>query len=247
MKQVKLLLVLTLTSFLFSNAQTDSAVAKPWKTPFKRGYIRLGIDKLGGNLNTAVAPAENIHDGNFGAGYGYTLEFGHIFYFLDRKKQRIYNVGLDWTIISLAYNPLDKWKDYASQRNENVDMGTSFHASVASKLGPVVTVNPVSKLVIEARFQLTYALHYSPFEYFAEKENNQSYDFWFDDENYFDTRGIGTNIGATIRYGFIGLAVDLSNAKIPTVSYLSQNGQQETSNTEKIPYKHFQVKVNLTF
>lgn len=246
MKQVSFLLVLTLTLFLFSNAQTDRTVAKPWKTPFKRGYIRLGIDKLGGNLNTAVAPAENIHDGNFGAGNGYTLEFGHIFYFLNRKKQRIYNVGLDWTILSLAYNPLDKWKDYASQRNENVDLGTPLHASATSKLGPVVAVNPVSKLVIEARFQLTYALHFSRFDYYVEKENNQGYEFWLDDENYFDTKGIGTNIGATVRYGFIGLAVDLSNAKIPTTSYLSQNGQQETSNTEKIPYKHIQLKLSFT-
>ena len=55
MKQVSLLLILTLTSFAFLHAQTDSTAAKPWKSPFKRGYIRLGIDKLGSNLNTAVA------------------------------------------------------------------------------------------------------------------------------------------------------------------------------------------------
>lgn len=229
-----------------SYAQTDSSVAKPWKTPFKRGYIRLGIDQLGSSLNTVSSPAENVHDGNFGSGNGYTLEFGHIFYFLSRKKQRIFNAGLDWTIISLTYNPLDKWEDYASKRNDNVDMGTPLHASVTSKLGPVIAVNPVSKLVIEARLQLTYALHYSSFDYYAEKENDQSYDFRLDDENYFDTRGMGTNIGATVRYGFIGLAVDLSNAKIPTTSYLSQNDQQETANTEKIPYKHIQLKLSFT-
>jgi hypothetical protein len=231
---------------LSSYAQTDSSVAKPWKTPFKRGYIRLGLNMLGSDLNPSLSPLENIKKGNLGADNGYTLEFGHIFYFLSRKKQRIFNAGLDWTIISLAYNPLDRWKGYASQRNENVDLGTPLHASATSKLGPVIAVNPVSKLVIEARFQLTYALHYSAFDYYVEKDNDQSYEFWLDDENYFNTRGMGTNIGATVRYGFIGLAVDLSNAKIPTTFYLSQNGQQETSNTEKIAYKHIQLKLSFT-
>ncbi|MFT3948274.1 MAG: hypothetical protein QM763_14985 [Agriterribacter sp.] len=248
MKQVSLLLVLTLSSFLFSNAQTDSIapVTKPWKSPFKRGYIRLGIDKLGGSLNTAVAPAENVHDGNFGAGNGYTLEFGHIFYFLGRKKQRIFNAGLDWTIISLAYNPLDKWEDYASQRNEIVDLGTPLHASATSKLGPVIAINPADKLVIEARFQLTYALHYNALSYYVNDGNNEDYDFEFDGDSYFDNKGMGTNIGATLRYGFFGFAVDFSNAKIPTTYYLRQNGQQGANSSEKMPYKHLQVKLSFT-
>jgi len=233
---------------LVSYAQTDSAVAKPWKSPFKKNYIRLGIDKLGGSLNTAVTPAQNIHEGNFGAGNGYTLEFGHIFYFLGRKKQRIFNAGLDWTIISLAYNPLNKWEDYASKRNENVDMGTPFHVSASSKLGPVIAVNPADKLVIEARFQLTYALHYNTYEYYVDKGNNQIYLYGFDSDSYLDNRGMGTNIGATLRYGFFGFAVDWSNAKISTAYYLQENPQQEGINgAEKVPYKHLQVKLSFTF
>lgn len=247
MKQVSLLLVLTLTSFLFSYAQTDSAVAKPWKSPFKRGYIRLGIDKLGSDLNAGTDPAQNIRNGNFGAGNGYTLEFGHIFYFLGRKKQRIFNAGLDWTIISLAYNPLDKWEDYASKRSDNVDMGTPLHVSATSKLGPVIAVNPADKLVIEARFQLTYALHYNSFEYYVEEGNDKNYMFGLDNESYFDNKGMGTSIGATLRYGFFGFAVDWSKAKIPTAYYAQQNGQQEVTGSEKMPYKHFQLKLNLTF
>lgn len=238
------LLCLIISSFSF--AQTDSASSKPWKSPFKRGYIRLGIDKLGGKLNTTAAPAENVRNGNFGAGNGYTLEFGHIFYFLGRKKQRIFNAGLDWTVINLTYNPLDKWEDYALKRNEKVDMGTPLHVSATSKLGPVVAINPADKLVIEARFQLTYGLHYNSFEYYLDKGNNQYDLFGLDGDSYFENKGMGTSIGATIRYGFFGFAVDFSNAKIPTTYYLRQNGQQETTGSEKMPYKHLQVKINLT-
>lgn len=246
MRRFYFMLICLFVFSLCSYAQTDSAVAKPWKSPFKRGYIRLGIDKLGSDLNPAADPAQNIRDGNFGAGNGYTLEFGHIFYFIGRKKKRIFNAGLDWTIISLAYNPLDKWEDYASERNENVDMGTPLHVSATSKLGPVVAINPADKLVIEARFQLTYALHYNSYEYYVQKENNQSYLLGLEGESYFDNKGAGTSVGATIRYGFFGFAVDWSNAKIPTAYYL-QDGQPEVTGSEKMPYKHFQLKLSLTF
>ncbi|MCO5235820.1 MAG: hypothetical protein M9933_06085 [Chitinophagaceae bacterium] len=118
--------------------------------------------------------------------------------------------------------------------------------SDTSKLGPVIAVNPADKLVIEARFQLTYALHYSVFDYYVKKENNQSYDFWLDDENYFNTRGMGTNIGAMVCYGFFGFAVDMSNAKIPVTYYIDEPGKPEVTGSEKIPFKSFQVKVSFT-
>ena len=132
------------------------------------------------------------------------------------------------------------------KRNENVDMGIPLHVSATSKLGPVIAVNPADKLVIEARFQLTYALHYNSFEYYVEEGNNKDYIFGLDSESYFDNKGMGTNIGATLRYGFFGFAVDWSNAKIPTAYYLEQNGQQEVTGSEKMPYKHMQVKLSFT-
>lgn len=249
MKYLCLLLLFALMFSTFSYAQSDSAVAKPWKTPFKRGYIRLGINKLGSNLNAATSPYENAKDGNLGAGNGYTLDFGHIFYFLSRRKRRMLNVGLDWTILNLNYTPLNKWQDYAGKRSENADPdGTNLAAAITSKLGPVIAINPADKLVIEARFQLTYGLHYNLLEYYVDEGNSQNYSYIFelDSESYFDSKGIGTSIGATLRYGFFGFAVDWSNAKIPTTYYVQQNGQPEITGTEKVLYKYMQVKVSFT-
>lgn len=241
------LLLFTLTLFMFSYSQSDSAVAKPWKTPFKRGYIRLGINKLGGNLNTATSPYENAKGGNLGTGNGYTLDFGHIFYFLSRKKHRMFNAGLDWTILNLNYTPLNKWQDYAGKRSENADPdGTNLAAAVTSKLGPVVVINPADKLVIEARFQVSYGLYVPILDYSIDGDNNTYYSFGFDNENFFDSKGIGTGFGATVRYGFFGFSVDWLNAKIPTTYYLQQKNSPETDGVEKVPYKYMQVKLSFT-
>lgn len=232
---------------LASYAQTDSAVAKPWKTPFKRGYIRLGIDKLGSSLNTAVSPAENIHDGNFGAGNGYTMELGHIFYFLSRKEHRVFNAGLDWTILNLAYSPLNKWEKYAGMRSESIDPeGTNLSAAAVSRLGPVIAINPADKLVIEARFQVSYGLYLSVLSYDITSGPNAGYSFGMDNDNIFDSKGLGTSFGATIRYGFFGFSADLSNAKIPVSYYIDEPDKNEVNGMEKIPFKNFQVKVSFT-
>lgn len=247
MKHLCLFLFFTLTFIMFSYSQSDSAVAKPWKTPFKRGYIRLGINKLGSNLNPAISPYENAKAGNLGAGNGYTLEFGHIFYFLSRKERRVFNAGLDWTILSLNYSPLNEWQDYGEKRHENPDPGgTNLAGAVISKLGPMIAINPADKLVIEARFQLGYGLYVPVLDYSVYGGNNNYYSFGFDNENFFDNKGLGTSFGATVRYGFFGFSVDWSNAKIPASYYIEQNSQQEVTGSEKIPYKHLQVKLSFT-
>lgn len=247
MKHVCLLMVFVLACFTFSYAQSDSAAAKPWKTPFKRGYIRLGINKLGSNLNPAVSPLENVKKGNLGAGNGYTLEFGHIFYFLSRKERRVFNAGLDWTILNLNYTPLDKWQDYGEKRKENPDPeGTNLAAIVTSKLGPVIAINPADKLVIEARFQLSYGLYVPVLDYSMDSDNGIYYSFGFENENIFDSKGLGTSFGATVRYGFFGFSVDMSNAKIPVSYYIDEPGKNEVTGSEKIPFKSFQVKVSFT-
>lgn len=240
-------MIFALSCFTFSYAQSDSAVAKPWKTPFKRGYIRLGINKLGSDLNPAVSPLENVKKGSLGAGNGYTLEFGHIFYFLSRKERRVFNAGLDWTILNLNYTPLDKWQDYGEKRNENPDPeGTNLAGIVTSRLGPVIAINPADKLVIEARFQLSYGLYVPVVDYSMDSDNNTYYSFGFDNENFFDSKGLGTSFGATVRYGFFGFSVDMSNAKIPVAYYIDEPGKPEVTGSEKIPFKNFQVKVSFT-
>ncbi|MFT4019647.1 MAG: hypothetical protein QM668_21970, partial [Agriterribacter sp.] len=146
-----------------SYAQTDSAAAKPWKTPFKTKYTRLGINMLGNNLDPSLSPAHNVMNGNSGAGISFVLETGRIFYFLKKSRERLINAGLDWTFFSLSYNPVKKnWKNYAETVGKPdaeitgiLPFGgggtTPFIGSIASRLGPVVAINPVQKLVIELR------------------------------------------------------------------------------------------------
>ncbi|HRP33724.1 MAG TPA: hypothetical protein PKV73_17630, partial [Agriterribacter sp.] len=130
MKHLCLFLFFTLTFIMFSYSQSDSAVAKPWKTPFKRGYIRLGINKLGSNLNPAISPYENAKAGNLGAGNGYTLEFGHIFYFLSRKERRLFNAGLDWTILNL---PIEEVLAIPGNISKQFDIdGTTVSETIAN-------------------------------------------------------------------------------------------------------------------
>lgn len=247
MRRFCFLLIAFLISFLVSSAQTDSTVAKPWKTPFKRGYIRLGLNMPGNDLNPSVAPLENAKKGNLGAGNGYTLEFGHIFYFLSRKERRVFNAGLDWTILNLNYTPLNKWQDYGEKRHENPDPeGTNLAAAVTSRLGPVIAINPADKLVIEARFQLSYGLYVPVLDYSMDSDNGIYYSFGFDNENVFDSKGLGTSFGATVRYGFFGFSADMLNAKIPVSYYIDEPGKPEVTGSENIPFKSFQVKVSFT-
>lgn len=232
---------------LASHAQTDNAAAKPFKTPFKRGYIRLGLNMLGNDLDPSVSPLENIKKGNLGADNGYTLEFGHIFYFLSRKERRVFNAGLDWTILNLAYSPLNKWEKYAGKRSENIDPdGTNLSAAATSRLGPVLAINPADKLVIEARFQVSYGLYLPVLSYDITGGSNAGYSFGMDNDNIFDSKGLGTSFGATIRYGFFGFSADLSNAKIPVTYYIDEPDKNEVNGMEKIPFKNFQVKVSFT-
>lgn len=247
MKPIYLLILITFYS-VFSYAQQDSAITKPWKTPFKRGYIRLGIHTLGGSLDTGITPFENIKKGNLGAKNGYSLEFGHIFYFLGRKEPRIFNVGLDWTILSLNYSPLDKWKDYAVKRAEDPDLDElKMAAAVISRLGPVIAVNPADKLVIEARFQVNYGLYLPVLDYSIYEGVNTKYSFWFNNDNYFESRGVGTGFGATVRYGFFGFSADWVNANIPTAYSLQIGNNPEINGTEKISYKYLKIGVNFSF
>lgn len=247
MKHLFLLFVFTIATIGFSYAQNDSAAAKPWKSPFKRGYIRLGLNMLGSELNPAFSPFENTKAGNLGAGNGYTLEFGHIFYFLSRKERRLFNAGLDWTILNLAYSPLNKWEKYADMRSENIETdGTNLSGAVTSRLGPVIAINPADKLVIEARFQVSYGLYLPILSYDVLGGANNSHSFGIDNESYMDSKGLGTSFGATIRYGFFGFSADLSNAKIPVTYYIDEPDKNEVSGTEKIPFKNFQVKLSFT-
>ncbi|SER85358.1 hypothetical protein [Pedobacter rhizosphaerae] len=114
------------------------------RSVFRSGYLRLGINQLGKALDNNLSPKGNIFNNRYGAGTGYVLEFGHIYYFKSKKKETQLNYGLDWTILSLNYNKMDEWGAYAksSQAGKAEIEGESIAAAISSKLGPTLSIIP---------------------------------------------------------------------------------------------------------
>jgi hypothetical protein len=230
------------------------------RSVFRKGYSRLGMSTLGNSLDNSLSPKENVFNGNYGAGSGYVFESGHIYYFKPKTYKGKINYGLDWTILSATYNKLNKWNAYSNNASEIQINGASFSLSAATKLGPVISFNPVEKLVIDARFQVTAAGRITPFEYY-ENENKPDYrSFSFYnygqedvDENYDASSvknivafGMGTNFGISIRRKAIGVAIDYTSINAKT-QYDAYEGEEDHSyGTQKIPTHSFQVKLSLT-
>ena len=64
------------------------------RSPFRRGYIRLGISTPGKPLNNDLSPMENVLAGHYGANMGYALDIGHVFYFLNSRYSQTINYGI---------------------------------------------------------------------------------------------------------------------------------------------------------
>ncbi|MFT3949241.1 MAG: hypothetical protein QM763_19915 [Agriterribacter sp.] len=249
-------LCLVISSLCF--AQNDTTT-KVWKSPFKKGYLRLGINTVGKKLNNTLSPKDNVMQGNLGAGIGFVFEAGHIFYFLKKTPGRKINVGLDWTIISLTYNEArKKWENYAIANGQSDaaivgiipksggdDKKTSpLIASISTKLGPTVAFNVVEKLVIEVRAQVSAGIN--------------SYLMQYEDDNYiFETidesrdakpsdlllPSIKPNVGITVRRGRLGLAFDYSPGKA-NMSYSFGDDRNDTYGKMKVPFNSIQLKFN---
>ena len=231
------------------------------RSAFRRGYLRLGISSLGSSLDNNLSPKENVFNGNYGASSGFVFESGHNFYFKSRTNEDKINFGLDWTILSLTYNKLDKWDGYTDARQASAyTEGSDFSASIASKLGPVISFNPVEKLVIDVRIQAAAIGRVTPFEYYENEEQPDFNSFAF--YNYgeeevnegFDASsiknriafGIGSNFGITVRRKAIGLSIDYSSVKAKT-NYDAYEGQDKHSfGSQKIPTHSLQLKLSFT-
>jgi len=243
MKANIILLIAILTTACL-NAQENQEIKK---TVFRKSYIKLGFDKLGVDLDNNLSPIENVKAGSYGASTGYVLDFGHIFYFRNRDKNYKINFGLDWTILSLGYAKLDKWEAYAASQSPDASIDEpAMSAALATKLGPVIAYNPVDKLVIEGRFQVAYMVRRNELSYYDynEDEDKSSY---FSINNETIKPGIATSVGITLRYGFIGFAVDYISAKHNTAYEAKEPFEPSYTAEEKIHSHDLQVKVSFTF
>jgi hypothetical protein len=236
----------------FANAQDRSV--------YRKGYVRFGINKLGNELDLNLSPRENIFDNRYGTGTGYVFEFGHIYYFRNRTTADQINYGLDWTIISLNYNKMEKWENYAiasGVSNAYVD-GSKTAASISTKLGPTVSINPIENLVIDLRFQVVPTIRFFDFAYAEDDVNPESRYFSFTNESSLDEDydgdavknrlafGVATGFGITVRRKAIGLSLDYITGKVNSSYDAYDVRSGNTFGKQKILANVIQFKLNLS-
>lgn len=253
MKKSYLLLVMTFFMIAGVHAQSRSV--------FRSGYLRLGLNTLGGDLDFNQSPKQNVLDGNFGAAQGYVLEMGRIFYFQDRSLIAPLNYGIDWTYFSLNYNELDQWDAYGAANGQPYGTGGEALAVAAStKIGPVVSFNLIEKVVVDARIQLAPTFRFFDVSYYEmDQEGNDTRNFSFtddlsgeNDDNYDSESvknrigfGVQTNFGLTLRRKAIGIALDVVSGSVKNRYQALENGSY-TFGKEKMKATNFQVKLSLT-
>lgn len=242
MKQLFTILLIAIT---IGNANAQEAV---FESHFRKGgYTRLGLNFLGDDLDNTLSAKSNILASRFGGKMGFVLEKGKVFYFMSKSKPSVVNVGLDWTILSVTFNPSKKsWNNYISETGgSNAMVSMPFTASLSSKLGPVVSINPVEKLVIDVRAQVAAGIYA-----FGPEYSTDDYSFVAlkgDAEKIGDyaTISFKPNLGVTVRRAGIGLAFDYSPGKVNT-SYTESTGDTDTYGEADIEANNFQVKLSLT-
>lgn len=232
------------------------------RSTFRSGYARLGINKLGSELDNNLSPKENIFQNRYGSGTGYVFEFGHIYYFKNRQIDSRINYGLDWTILSLNYNKMDKWEDYSlsSGASDAYTDGLKIAAAISSKLGPTISFNLVEKLVIDFRLQIAPTLRFFDFSYHeldGESEvryfnfindNDSSTDENFDGESIKNRLafGVATGIGITIRRKALGVSMDYIKGKVNSNYGAFDSKSGNTFGKENIQANTVQFKLSFT-
>lgn len=250
----KFILLIAVFGIVITSANAQS------RSPFRSGYLRFGLNSLGDDLNFSDSPKQNIFDGKYGAGEGYVLEMGRIFYVQDRSVASLLNYGIDWTYFSLNYNTLDQWDEYGAANSQDYAIGGEELAlAVSTKIGPVISVNLIEKVVVDARIQLAPTFRFFDLSYYETdaSQNERSFSFTDDmsgenDENY-DSESLGnrlgfgvqTNFGITLRRKAIGIALDVVSGSVKNRYESFENGTA-TFGKEKIKATNFQVKLSLT-
>ena len=233
-----------------------------------RGYLRLGLNNFGeGTLDANVPMLDNMLDGRYGAKSGYVLEFGRNYYFNRTSLLPLFDtkVGLDWTQLSLTYNELD-WSTFIERDRAagyEVDVTSFFAASASSKIGPVISVNFIGKLVLDVRAQLAATYFANGVDYYAYTDDDDRYMTFMPEDGEGDDSeeeggvdlaafgklgkfGFKQTYGATVRYGPIGVAVDYFPGSFKYEYETSEGDGDVKAGTEKFKNNMFQIKLSLT-
>ncbi len=166
-----------------------------WKK--RRKYFNLGYHT--GSLKPAG------HDGyECGSEMGFGLDIGRTWYLHKRPIAGLMKVGLDATFLSVSYDKLDE-VDYPDnlfgivmdggdgmmdELDEMVEIG-NHRIDVGVHVGPSLTINPVSRLMLRAYF------HYCP-----------TYSMLLIDEEFCGNYASLFTYGLSVSYGVIGVGVE---------------------------------------
>ncbi|MDN3671035.1 hypothetical protein QWY93_17105 [Echinicola jeungdonensis] len=242
-----------LTWFVFNTSaycqndttQTKSSNEDLSNNNFRKGYMRLGFIAIPkSEMDYTLSPFDNLQAGRTGAGLGYTLEFGRNYYF-NHSGHSLIKYGLDWTVISINYSELD-WRDYSEARlNSETDQAKFHYLSLASKLGPVLSINPIEKLVLDFRVQVGISFHSMLVDYY-EDNNGDSFSLTGGEGSPLESiseLSIFPNLGITIRRKWIGFAMDYFK-QTPRLNYSSE---LEGEGTVDVPISTKQIKMIFSF
>lgn len=239
---------LLLLSTVYSYGQDSTLVQVEYKpdfpTDFRGSYIRLGFNQItNSDLSPSASPYENVSNGKIGASKGYTFEWGRNFYFNKRSYSSI-KYGLDWTIINLSYAQFD-WTTYAESNTGQTDDSNIFHgASVTSKIGPVLSYNPVEELIVDFRAQLGLSYHIMLIDYYDESTDDYFTLFSGDDfDGAMSDMSLYPSFGITVRRKAFGLALDYFKQKV-NMPYDSENNG---TGMIKVPFSTLQYKLMFSF
>ncbi|UCS94911.1 hypothetical protein KZP23_07830 [Echinicola marina] len=229
-------------SYAQDSTQVQVAHQQSFPTDFRGSYIRLGLNNVSDSeLNSSMSPYDNVRDGKIGASKGYTFEWGRNFYFNKRSYSSL-KYGLDWTIINLSYTELD-WAEYIESSTGQSGDPDIFHgASLSTKLGPVISYNPVEELIVDFRAQLGLSYHAMLVDYYDESTEDYFTMFAGDGlEGAMSDMSLYPSFGLTIRRKAIGLSVDYFKQNV-NMPYESEN---DGEGMVEVPLSSVQFK--LTF
>ena len=221
----------------------QSSVSGTHPTDFRKGYLRLGISsQLNSELNNSSSPDLNVSEGQLGSTLGYSFELGRKFYFNNSSAMPL-RYGLDWTIISLTYNELN-WNEY-SEAQGNMEAQLFPALSLASKLGPVVSFNPIEELILDARVQFAVSMSAIGLDYYDDNTDDYYTFLTSGSESFIESiseLGFHPSFGFTVRRKGIGLSVDYFTQKV-VYDYSSYN----TDGTVEFPINTIQLKLNFSY
>ena len=249
--------------FLWTVSHITILFAQHERPLFRKGSQHIGINMLGNKLNNNLSPKDNVFKGNFGASTGFVFECGHIYYFKPVKDQKTkFNYGIDWTISSMTYNKLNGWKTYGNSSGAEMVVldGSLISAAVSTKLGPIISFNPVESLIINLHFQVAPTARVTNFEYYEneDKPDKRSFSFFnygeeatdpgFDASSFKNiiAFGLGSNFGISVRRKAFGFAFDYNLVNANT-NYDAYEGEDNHSfGKQKIKTNFVQLKLSLS-